>query len=203
MQILIPAAGSSSRMQGRDKLAEVIDGVAFLRRTTLRALATGTGVAGAGVIVTLRESDPRRVLIADLPITIRDVPEASEGLAASLRHGAKGAGVLMILPADMPDLTTDDLTAMIACHKRNPEVILRATDADGTPGHPVIFPADLRRDFDRLTGDAGARAILQAHAGRLVLFALPGQHATTDLDTPAAWAAWRAARGEPAPSGAG
>ena len=187
MDILIPAAGSSSRMRGADKLSLPIDGTPLLARTARRALATGCPVR-----VTLRESDPRRALLAGLALHILPVPEAAEGLAASLRRGAEGAGALMILPADMPDITADDLGAMIAAHARRPETILRATDADGTPGHPVIFPADLRGLFARLAGDRGAAAILQAHAQRLMLFPLPEAHATTDLDTPEAWAAWHA-----------
>ena len=67
----------------------------------------------------------------------------------------------------------------------------RATDANGTPGHPVIFPADLRTEFASLHADAGARALLQRHSPRIRLIALPDHHATLDLDTPEAWAEWR------------
>jgi hypothetical protein len=72
--------------------------------------------------------------------------------------------------------------------------LLRATAQDGTLGHPVIFPADLRAAFATLSGDQGARTILQAHAARLHTIALPGHHALTDLDTPEAWAVWTQSR---------
>jgi len=189
MDVLIPAAGRSSRMGGRDKLAELIDGEPLLRRTVTRALTLR-----CDVIVTLRVNDPRRALIAGLPVEIREVPEAAEGLAASLRRGAAGAGILMVLPADMPDITRHDLMAMMARHKLRPASILQATDQTGTPGHPVIFPAHLRPAFASLQGDAGARVILQDNPHLLERIALPGCHATTDLDTPEAWAAWRASQ---------
>ena len=187
MDILIPAAGSSSRMGGRDKLAELIDGEPLLRRTIKTALTLR-----CDVIVTLRVNDPRRALIGTLPVEIREVPEAEEGLAASLRRGAEGAGILMILPADMPDITRHDLMAMLARHKLRPGGILQAMDETGKPGHPVIFPANLRPAFAQLRGDVGARSILQENPDRLDLCPLPGFHATTDLDTPEAWDAWRA-----------
>ena len=187
MEILIPAAGASSRMGGDDKLLRRIEGAPLLRRTVGRALATG-----AGVMVTLRAADPRREVIANLGVTIHEVAEAHRGMSASLRLGALGQGPLMILPADMPELTTEDLTAMIARHGLDPQSILRALAEDGTPGHPVIFPGDLRSDFARLFGDEGARAILKAHGPRVLGFALPGIHATVDLDTPEAWAEWEA-----------
>ena len=39
--ILLPAAGASRRMRGRDKLLEGVDGVALLRRSALRARHRG------------------------------------------------------------------------------------------------------------------------------------------------------------------
>ena len=72
----------------------------------------------------------------------------------------------------------------------------RGSAEDGTPGHPVIFPGWARGELRVLTGDQGARDLIRRHADRLRLTVLPGTHATTDLDTPEAWAAWRASRGE-------
>ena len=69
--------------------------------------------------------------------------------------------------------------------------VIRASTADGRAGHPVIFPARLWPDLVRLQGDQGARDMLKSEAVQLC--PLPGQHALTDLDTPEAWAAWRAA----------
>ena len=117
-------------------------------------------------------------------------------MAASIRAGALAAGntALMILPADMPDLTSTDLQSMIDAFDQKPSRIIRATAQDGTPGHPVLFPADLIAELAVIKGDEGARSVLQAHKHRLRLIALPDQHAITDLDTPENWAAWRSLR---------
>ena len=188
LTILIPAAGASSRMRGQDKLLLEIDGTALLRRTAQIVLA-----AHLNVLLTLRPQDrARRETLQHLPVQILTISDAAEGLSASLRGGAAAAaGALMILPADMPDLTAQDLRRMIEAAHQTPDPILRATTDDGIPGHPVIFPPDLLPDFAHLTGDAGARSVLQSHASRVRLIALPGQHAITDLDTPEAWALWR------------
>ena len=97
----------------------------------------------------------------------------------------------MILPADMPDLTTDDLRGMIRRQAETPDRILRATAADGRPGHPVIFPSDLFGDLARLAGDRGARDVIAAHRDRLQFLPLHGEAALCDLDTPEQWARWR------------
>jgi CTP:molybdopterin cytidylyltransferase MocA len=192
-EILILAAGSASRMRGADKLLEDIDGEPLLARSARVALATGCRVT-----VTLPPDRPGRlVAIQGLAVTPVIVPDAAQGMAASLIAGLRAlpaaAPVLMVL-ADLPDLTTKDLQACLAVWAKDPRAIPRGAAADGTPGHPVGFPPDLRAELLALTGDTGARAVLARHADRLHLVRLPGTHATTDLDTPEEWATWRASR---------
>ena len=57
------------------------------------------------------------------------------------------------------------------------------------------FPQDLLRELLELRGDEGARQVIVRHRHRLHLVPLPAEHALTDLDTPQAWAAWRAQQG--------
>ncbi|MGK8236056.1 NTP transferase domain-containing protein [Roseovarius sp. MS2] len=190
--ILVPAAGASSRMRGTDKLLEMVRGQPLLRDRVTLALGTGCDVA-----VTLPpEGLARRTALKGLDATLLPVPDAATGMSASLRAGAtwamaEGVTALMVLLPDLPDLTADDMKIMLQVNDY--EHIFRACDADGTPGHPVILPARLLPDLAQITGDTGARDLLRTHPVTPV--PLPGQHATTDLDTPEAWAAWRAAQG--------
>ena len=188
--ILVPAAGASSRMRGKDKLLETVRGQPLLRDRVTLALGTGCAVA-----VTLPPEDAaRRAALDGLHVTLLPVPDAASGMSASLRTGAawamiQDAAALMVLLPDLPDLTAEDLQTLL--HAKDHSGIFRACDADGIPGHPVILPARLLPDLTRVTGDTGARDLLRAHPVTPV--PLPGRHATTDLDTPEAWAAWRAA----------
>ncbi|MGY9048062.1 hypothetical protein P775_09300 [Puniceibacterium antarcticum] len=192
--ILIPAAGFGTRMRGADKLLQVVDDIPLLRRLALRALA-----ATPHVVVTLPNLDGERAqAIANLDLQIVLVPDAETGMTASLRRGAahilKGSA-LMIVPADMPDLTTSDLLRMIRAFEDSPEPTLQqGTAEDGTPGHPVVFPPDCLAAFADLTGDQGAREILRANKNRLQPVPLPAKNALTDLDTPEAWDLWRASQ---------
>ncbi|MFC2967672.1 nucleotidyltransferase family protein [Acidimangrovimonas pyrenivorans] len=198
--ILIPAAGASSRMRGTDKLVEAVDGQPLLRRQAERALATGLPV-----LVTLPPADHphhagRRAALDGLAVTPLMVAEAAEGLSASLRAGvaaAKDSAGLLVLLADLPEIGTADLGALIAGFEEAPGTVFRASAEDGAPGHPVLLPRRLFDQLARLHGDAGARDLLKAEqaAGRLQLLPLPGRRATTDLDTPEDWAAWRARHG--------
>ncbi|HPE24507.1 nucleotidyltransferase family protein [Albidovulum sp.] len=198
--ILIPAAGSSSRMRGADKLMETVDGEPMLRRIARLSLA-----ASPYVFVTLPEGGPhalpRKSVLTGLDVRQILVADAHEGMAASLRAGALAAGRravdgLMVVPADMPELTAPDLITVATIFEDEPETVLRATSSDYSPGHPVVFPLRLFTSLAILTGDRGAAKILDGEAARLL--PLPGRHATTDLDSPEDWAEWRRARGKPA-----
>lgn len=196
LAILLLAAGRSSRMGDRDKLLEEVDGAPLLRTMANRALTTG-----AQVHVVLATDRPARTkALNNVPVTLTEARDAHLGMAHSLRAGIAAlpatTSAAMILPADMPEITAGDMATMTAAHQVSPGRILRATSASGKPGHPVVFPAAFFPDLTSLSGDHGARPVLATHSDTVSLVPLPHDHALTDLDTPADWAAWRATRGE-------
>lgn len=187
--LLLLAAGGSSRMRGGDKLTEEVGEMPLLRRQALAALA-----ACPDVIVVLPPDRPARATALE-GLAVRKViaEDAREGMSASLRAGlrvAEGKGAL-VLPADMPELGAAELALMAGAFRETPDRILRGASGD-TPGHPVIFPADLWPALMRMTGDQGGREVIAANRDRVRLIPLPGRAALTDLDTPEDWAAWRA-----------
>lgn len=191
---LVPAAGASVRMGGRDKLLEDVGGQPALGRAVAVASA-----AASRVLVTLpagAAGAARRAALRGSGATLIDIAGPAEGMAASLRAGAaaaRGAAALLIHLPDMPDLDGDDLCRVVVAWQAAPDRPARATSDRGTPGHPVVLPAALFAAVAGLRGDVGARALL---AGLPVTeVALPGDRATLDLDTPADWALWRARRG--------
>lgn len=192
--ILILAAGASSRMGGPDKLMQHVNQMPLLAQVIQRAKATNLPV-----LVTLPDlTHPRARLVHDGGAVPVLVPDWQTGMAASIRTGVaalpKNTNGVMILPADMPDLRSSDLLTMTQAFADTPTAILQATSSQGAPGHPVVFPADLFDALRSLRGDTGARPVIKAHPDRLRPQALPGNHALCDLDTPADWAAWKAAQ---------
>lgn len=185
-------------MRGADKLLELVDGQPLLRLQARRALFTG-----AHVVVTLPDYDhPRADVLAGLPVQLVGVPDAETGMSASLRRGVgmlpSGMRGLMILPCDMPELTTGDLVTVIEAFRSVPfSTVQQGCSEDGTPGHPVLFPADCFTALQTLRGDYGARDVLKANSHRLRRVPLPGQHALVDLDTPEDWDQWRATSAAP------
>lgn len=174
-------------MRGSDKLLQEIDGTPLI----LRAVRAALGVTG-DVLVSLPPASPRRAWLGDTAARLLEVPERA--MSASIRAGvaACAADALLIHLADMPEIDAAALARLSAAWTTGTAPLLRATDADGTPGQPVVFHRDMFDALSRLSGDTGARALLDRTDWEAC--ALPGRAANTDLDTPEAWAAWRADR---------
>ena len=194
LPILLLGAGQSRRMRGVDKLIEDAGGQPLLRRQADRARSATEGP----VLVTLPPPPhPRHDALGGLDVTPVPVPDAAEGMAASLRAGfaalPPGVPAAMILLADLPDLTTSDLKNVLqAVDLKSETLVWRGATSAGAPGHPIVVAAPLFAAFARLTGDSGGQEVIRAAEGRVRLVPLPGDRARRDLDTPEDWATWRA-----------
>lgn len=188
--IILLAAGQSSRMGGRDKLLQSIDGLSLLRRSAQIAMQA------APVIVALPASPhPRYAALDGLDLRMIEIPDAKEGINASLRgalaHVSSKAPAAMVLLADLPDITAGDLTAVMGAVKTHPDYLIwRGATAEGKAGHPVIFDRSLFDKLTNLTGDEGAQSVVREHSGKVHLHTLPSNNALLDLDTPEDWATW-------------
>ena len=192
--ILILAAGQSARMRGRDKLAEPVGGVPLLRRQAAMAAEVGD------VCVALPRADhPRAALLDGLPVTPLIVPDAGEGMSATLRSGVAHlppCPAFMVLLADLPLIGADHLRAILAARDAAPDALIwRGATKDGRPGHPILFDAALRPAFADLEGDAGGAEIVKRHKDKTHLCPLPGDAAVLDLDTPEEWQRFHAETG--------
>ncbi|MEM8655325.1 MAG: nucleotidyltransferase family protein [Pseudomonadota bacterium] len=194
LPILILAAGASSRMRGRDKLREDIDGQPLLTRQIALAHTQSDDVR----VALPPAPHPRHDLVAGTNARIVSVPDAAEGMGASLRTIFATLGSspkAMLLLGDLPDITESDLRAVIKASETHPDALIwRGATEDGRGGHPIIFDRALYPALQRLTGDDGGRAVVTSAADKVHLIPLPGTRARCDLDTPEDWAAWRAAR---------
>ena len=193
LPILILAAGQSNRMRGRDKLMELVDDKPLLQRQIDNAHATTTGP----VLVTLPPAPhPRYALTQKTMAQIVPVPDAVDGMSASLRRGLEAisndARAAMVLLADLPELTATDLRCVLAAVDTDSNsLIWRGATKDGKPGHPIVFARPLFNALQQLVGDEGGNRVAKDNSDRMALIRLPGQRARLDLDTPEEWERWR------------
>ncbi|MFN3548650.1 MAG: NTP transferase domain-containing protein [Mesorhizobium sp.] len=180
------AAGRSSRMGGPNKLMAEFDGEPLLARTAGRVLASR---ARGAVAVLGHQADRARAAIDGLRVEIVVNPDYATGLSSSLKAGiralpADAAGALVVL-GDMPGVTAADLDRLIAAFEASGgRSIVRAT-FNGKRGNPVILPRTVFAAVEALSGDTGARHIVESGGADVVDVEI-GEGAFLDVDTPEA-----------------
>lgn len=192
--LVVCAAGSSSRMAGKDKLLLEIDGQSMLRRIVSAACEVE-----ADVLVAHRPNRLQRFKdLAGLPARNVVIGSAKEGLSGTLRTAATyaaGYDYMMVVLADLPKLSAIHMARMMRAIKENPKAkIIRAVGTDGQTGHPTVFHKSLFKKFAALSGDAGAQQIVKAQKRSIVDVEIQGDACCFDIDTPQDFAAFQAAQ---------
>ncbi|MCQ8782739.1 NTP transferase domain-containing protein [Mangrovibrevibacter kandeliae] len=185
IDVVLLAAGRSSRMGGPNKLLARFDGETLLRRSARTARASR---AGRVHVVLGHMREPLAAELAGLDVDLVDNPQFAEGLSTSLIAGlaaaAQADGVLVML-ADQPQLTHGDLDRLIDAFSPTGEgSIVIATDG-GRRANPAILSRVYAAELRALTGDVGARALIAAHP-EAVREVEVGRGASLDVDTPEA-----------------
>jgi molybdenum cofactor cytidylyltransferase len=183
VDIVLLAAGRSSRMGGPNKLLALFDGEPLVRRTAGRAL--GSKAAGT-IVVTGHQRERVRSALGGLEVKLADNPDFADGLASSLKAGiaqvAPDAAGAMIVLGDMPGVSSTDLDSLIDAFRRSGgHAVVRASH-QGKRGNPVLLPRSLFAAVAQLEGDTGARHLVEAE-GLDVIDVEIGQGASIDVDT--------------------
>ncbi|WP_424939944.1 nucleotidyltransferase family protein [Aliiroseovarius sp. S253] len=181
--VVLLAAGLSRRM-GQDKLLRTLPSGQSLLEDRIRMINS------AGVVPFVAVPDKSTKLEIVDRLSANAIPIETQGMGHSLSTAVnalpEGIDGIMVMLSDLPDVTSVDLGRMI--ERFDSKTILRASSAKGTPGHPVIFPTRYRPQLEALSGDKGAKVLLDTDF--VDLFPLPGQNAVRDLDTPEDWDSW-------------
>ena len=152
---IILAAGRSQRY-GRDKRLELIEGVPMFLRTALKFKGL---VPDTFVVLGPNDSDHERML-KEHGITSKRFQDAALGMGHSLayaigqRHLSQG---WLVTPADMPFIQTATVQKVLAAIQTH---TLVAPTYKGQRGHPVWFEQRYLNALCALSGDKGARSIL-------------------------------------------
>lgn len=179
---VVLAAGLSRRM-GQAKLLMPVGGRAIVRYVVESVLAGGVDLVW---VVTGPDVEPIEAALAGLEAQIAVNPAPEEGQASSLRAGiaALPASVDAVLIAlgDQPSLAPSIIPALLAARRTSPKLIVAPRYRDGQ-GNPVLFKREIFPELLRLTGDQGARPIIQKEPARVewVELDLP---MPPDVDTP-------------------
>lgn len=187
---IVLAAGSSSRM-GAHKLLLPLGGQPLV---AYAVSAICSSMADPVVVVLGRAAEDVRAALPAGRYAAVVNPDYAAGMAGSMHIGLRAlrelsggddgalAGVLIAL-ADQPLTSVDLFDALLREASAAPGAIVAAS-YDGRRGNPVVFPAALFAELERVQGDEGGRGVIARHPGLLHLLKWPDPRAALDVDQP-------------------
>lgn len=167
---------------GRQKLLLQLQGKAVVRWAVERIAPHVDDV----VVVTGQDDAAVREALAGLSarFAVNPTPQAGQGSSIAVGVAAlkPWTRVVLIALGDQPRVPDPVVPALLDAFARGGKAIV-APVYRGTQGTPVLFAAELFPELKQLTGDVGARAVVNGAPERVerVLFDLP---MPPDVDTP-------------------
>ncbi len=185
---VILAAGDSTRMGFPKALLLTPAGRPFVA-----SIADTFAAAGITDIVVVTGRDHDRIADAlaheRLPVSPRVVrnPDPSRGQLSSLLLGIESvpadAPAAVVTLVDVPLVTAETVRLVISEWQRTNAPIVRPAIGE-RHGHPVVFDRCLFNELRNAPLDAGAKAVVRAHADDIVNVAVTDAGCLIDVDTP-------------------
>jgi molybdenum cofactor cytidylyltransferase len=168
---LVLAAGLSRRM-GQPKLLLPLGGRPVIRWSVERVLEAGVGPV---IVVAGHERAAIEAVLSGLPVRVVANPEPEAGQGRSIAVGvaalpADSEAVLVAL-GDQPDVPREVVAALVAALRRGGAMVAAPVYREGQ-GTPVLFARRVFPELLALSGDRGARAVVERDPGRVALVAL-------------------------------
>jgi molybdenum cofactor cytidylyltransferase len=179
LRAILLAAGRGTRF-GQDKLAHpMADGLPIAVHAARHLQAAGLRVTA---VVRPEDGHLSRVLKGE-GCDVTPCADAALGMGHSLAHGVRqtaDAGGWIVALGDMPAIKPD--TIRLVAHAVASGAGMAAPEFRGERGHPVGFAASHYAELSGLTGDTGARSVMQRHRVELVLIACKDPGVVYDID---------------------
>ena len=188
---VVLAAGLSRRM-GQAKLLLPLEGRPVVRHVVERLLAAGLDPL---IVVTGREDRAIRAALGDLDVIVVVNPHPEAGQAGSVKVGIAAvpadAPAALVALGDQPFVSGQVIVTLLEARAGAGRAIVAPRYREGR-GNPVLFSREVFVELVEISGDQGARAVLERDPSRVTLVDvdLPMPQ---DLDTPEDYAKLRRA----------
>jgi molybdenum cofactor cytidylyltransferase len=176
---ILLAAGSGTRFGGDKLLHPLPDGVAIAAHAARNLIAVGLKVTAV-----VRAGDfPLADMLEQEGCHVTVCRNAAEGMGASLAHAIRterGAEGWIVALADMPRIKAETIRRIADALAQG--AAIAAPRYQGVRGHPVGFAARFGDELAALSGDSGARSLLERHRGEIVLIDCDDPGVLLDID---------------------
>ncbi len=188
------AAGTSRRMGGPNKLLARIGsgGQSMIRATAANLVEAGVQPI---IVVTGRDAGDVEQALSGLDVRFVNNGDYPSGLASSIRAGAgavpEGAEGLLVALGDMPLVGAKIVRRLVAGFNPQEGRLICVPVHQGRRGNPVLFARQFLPELAALTGDEGARSLLDRHADQVAEIEVGSTTIFADFDTPESLVAFR------------
>ena len=183
---VVLAAGESKRMERKKELLPV-DGEPMIR-TVVRKLLGSARIDEVIVVLGYEANGVGATLsgITDERLELIGNGRYSEGMGTSLARAAQaclwGTNAIVVALGDAPFFSTEDVKALLDAHAGGAAIAVPVFQ--GRRGHPVVLDGSFREELEGLTGDTGARQILERESASVVEVELSDDGFLVDIDDP-------------------
>jgi molybdenum cofactor cytidylyltransferase len=178
---ILLAAGAGSRFGGGKLLHPLDDGTPLGLASLHNLLA-----AGLHVTAVVRAGDAQLArYLAEGGASVVECPEAHRGMAHSLVcaiNATPGCRGWLIALGDMPRVSPQTIRAVATALTSEQDIV--APVYRGQRGNPIAIGAAYREELLKLSGDAGARLLLQRHVDHVIRLEVDDPGVLADVDTP-------------------
>jgi len=188
---IVLAAGQSTRM-GENKLLQPLRGKPILRHAVEAQIEAGLSPI---IVVTGHQRAEVEAVLAELPVQLVHNSDYASGLAGSLKAGVAAlppeVPATVISLGDMPNVTPAVIERLMEAHRMQPEALAAVPTLFGQRGNPVLLARAIFPAVSLLSGDRGARRLLDEAGDRVIDVAFEDPAIAIDVDTPEALRALR------------
>ena len=181
---ILLAAGQSKRMNGENKLSKEIQGIPLIKLSVKNILASSIDE----LIIVLGHQKEIIEKLIDKNEKIKFVfnKDFESGMASSIKTGldnlSEKTKAFFICLGDMP-MVSHNIYNQLIKSKDNKEIIVPTYK--GQQGNPVLFDKSMKEKVLDITGDVGAKKILELNKDKILNVETNDQNITKGFDTQA------------------
>jgi len=189
---ILLAAGESKRMNGENKLIKEIEGIPLIKYSVKNIL--GSTVDELIIVTGYQKEIIENIIDKNKKIKFVYNKDFSNGIASSINAGlceiSTKAKNFFISLADMPNVNQNIYNKLIK-GKNNYNIKLKPENrkeiiiptSDGKDGNPVLFSIFMKTDVMKISGDRGAKEIIENKKNKILRIPFEGDGVILDFDT--------------------
>ena len=179
---ILLAAGQSKRMDGENKLTKEIQGVPLIKHSVKNILASS--VDELIIVLGFQKEIIEKLIDKNNKIKFVFNKDFENGMASSIKTGldnlSEKTEAFFICLGDMPMINHDIYNQLIKS-KDNKEIIVPTYK--GQQGNPVLFDKSMKETVMNITGDVGAKKILELNKDKILNLEINDQNITKGFNT--------------------